>query len=245
MRRSLLYVGCLISALLLWEYFGQSSQGVRLLISCPSLVYRFSNDNWGLLQTATLTTLLESSTGLGLAVAFTFLIMLPCIYFPQVLRFLLPLMIASQVIPLITLAPLLILLFGIGIKSKVVMAGVMCFFPLFINFLSGYTSIPRTTNEMLYLYKASTWFEIIKVNVPLSLPSIFAGLKISATLAVIGAIVSEFNGAEYGLGKNIYIAAKRLEPELMMTSIILTSLLGGLMYGTMWLLERRFGRWYL
>jgi NitT/TauT family transport system permease protein len=137
------------------------------------------------------------------------------------------------------------MVFGIGIKAKIVMAALMCFFPLFINFLSGYISIPRTTNDMLYLYAASTWFKIIRVNIPLALPSIFAGLKISATLSVIGSIVAEFNGADYGLGKNLYLAAKRLEPELMMTSILLTSLLGGIMYGTMWLLERKLGKWYL
>lgn len=245
MKRILLYGACLACVLLAWEYFGRGSNKVRLLLSYPSLVYNYFGNNGALLGQATLFTFLESCAGLLLAAAFTFLIMFACFYSPRLLRFLLPIMIASQVIPLITLAPLLIMFFGIGIRAKIVMAALMCFFPLFINFLSGYISIPRTTNEMLYLYRASTWFRIVRVNVPLSLPHIFAGLKISATLSVIGAIVAEFNGANYGLGKNLYLAAKRLEPELMMTSILITSLLGGIMYGTMWLLERRVGRWYL
>ena len=245
MRRISLYVVCLVSALIVWEYYGRDNNKVRLLVSYPSLVYTYFGSNGSLLLQATLFTFLESFSGLLLAAAFSFSIMFACFYSPRLLRFLLPIMIASQVIPLITLAPLLIMIFGIGIKAKVVMAALMCFFPLFINFLSGYVSIPRTTNEMLYLYGASTWFRITRVNVPLSLPSIFAGLKISATLSVIGAIVAEFNGAEYGLGKNLYLAAKRLEPELVVSSIIITALLGGVMYGMVWLLERRVGRWYL
>jgi ABC-type nitrate/sulfonate/bicarbonate transport system permease component len=245
MKKLALYSACTFITLLLWEYFGRSSNSARLLISYPSLILSYFVDHIELLGKATLITLVESSVGLLLAMVFTFLIMLGCFYFPPVLRFLLPAMVTSQVIPLITLAPLLIMIFGIGIKAKIVMAALMCFFPLFINFLSGYISIPRTTNDLLYLYAASTWFKIIRVNIPLALPSIFAGLKISATLSVIGSIVAEFNGADYGLGKNLYLAAKRLEPELMMTSILLTSLLGGIMYGTMWLLERKFGKWYL
>lgn len=77
------------------------------------------------------------------------------------------------------------------------------------------------------------------------MPNIMTGLKIAATLAVIGAIVAEFNGAEIGLGKNLFLAAKRLEPELMMSSLFLSSLLGGLMYFIIYLIEHRFGKWYL
>ena len=71
------------------------------------------------------------------------------------------------------------------------------------------------------------------------------GLKIAATWSVIGAIVAEFNGADIGLGKNLFLAAKLLEPELMLSSLILSSLLGALMYGLIILIEKRIGKWYL
>jgi NitT/TauT family transport system permease protein len=157
----------------------------------------------------------------------------------------LPVFIGSQVVPIIALAPLLIMIFGIGLKSKVVMAALMCFFPLFMNFLSGVNSIPVTTKELVFIYDASEWFKIFKINFPLSTPYIFTGLKISSTLSVIGAIVAEFNGADFGLGKNLYLSAKRLEPELMMNSLIISILMGGVMYSVVWVLERKFGKWYL
>src|SRR5262249_28192496 len=80
---------------------------------------------------------------------------------------------------------------------------------------------------------------------PMSIPSMFSGMKIAATLSVIGAIVAEFNGSEFGLGKNLFLAAKRLEPELMMTSLVLCSGLGAAFYLTVSLFEHRFGFWYL
>ena len=203
----------------LWEYYGRRYAMVNLLISSPSLVCRYSLENAALLSTATGFTLAESLIGLLLAVIFSFGVMFLCFYFPRVLNVIMPIMVTSQVIPLITLAPLLIMVFGIGLTAKIVMAALLCFFPLFVNFASGYGAIPNTTKELLYLYGAPTWFRIVRVYVPLSLPSILAGLKVSATLSVIGAIVAEFNGADYGLGKNLFLATKRLEPELMISSM--------------------------
>ena len=75
------------------------------------------------------------------------------------------------------------------------------------------------------------------------MPSIMAGLKISATLAVIGAIVAEFNGAEMGLGKNLFLAAKRLEPDLMMSSLLLSTLLGGMFFGLIYYIEKKIINW--
>lgn len=229
----------------LWEYYGRTHGIVRLLISSPSLVYKYSLENAAVLLTATVFTLAESLIGLSLAVIISFGVMFLCFYFPRLLNVIMPIMVTSQVIPLITLAPLLIMLFGIGLTAKIVMASLLCFFPLFVNFAAGYSSIPRTTKELLYLYEAPTWFRIVRINIPLSLPSIVAGLKVSATLSVIGAIVAEFNGADYGLGKNLFLAAKRLEPELMVSSMMITALMGGALYQTIRMIEGRIGKWYL
>jgi NitT/TauT family transport system permease protein len=147
-------------------------------------------------------------------------------------------MITSQVVPLIVLAPFFIILFGIGLPSKIAMASLMCFFPVFINFARGYNSISENIHDFLDINNASIWHRIQHVYFPLSLPNIVAGLKISATLAVIGSIVAEFNGAEVGLGKNLFLSAKRLEPELMMSSLILSSILGFLLYGIILIIER-------
>ena len=112
------------------------------------------------------------------------------------------------------------------------------FFPIFVNFGTGVKSIPPEILEYAYINKASTWKKITNIYFPLSASNIFAGLKIAATLSVIGAIVAEFTGAKIGLGKNLFLSSKRLEPELMMSSLILSTLLGIMLFGLIYVLEK-------
>ena len=117
------------------------------------------------------------------------------------------------------------------------MAALMCFFPVFVNFAQGYKTISNNIHELMHIYNANVWTRIRHVYFPLSMPSIIAGLKVSATLTVIGAIVAEFTGAEVGLGRNLYISALRLEPEMMMSSLLLSALLGLAFYGSIKIIE--------
>ena len=232
-----------IALFMAWEYFGSNNQTARLLLSSPSLIAKYFSENTLILMQATQVTLIEAVAGLLIATVFSFGMMILCFYFPKLMDFVLPIMVTSQVIPLIVLAPFFIILMGIGLGSKIAMAALMCFFPIFVNFAQGYKAISPNIHELMHIYNASALTRIRKVYFPLSMPSIMAGLKISATLAVIGAIVAEFNGAEMGLGKNLFLAAKRLEPDLMMTSLILSTLLGGLFFGTIYILEKKLIKW--
>lgn len=231
--------------MLLWEYFGSNHQSVRFLISSPSLIASYFLDNSGSLWLATLTTFYEASFGLALATLFSFTVMIFCFLFPPLMRFLIPLMITSQVIPVIVLAPFFILWLGIGVESKIAMAAVISFFPIFINFSQGYKAIDEEIHDLLNIYGSKKIFRVLKVYFPLSTPSIMAGLKVSATLAVIGAIVAEFTGAKVGLGKNLFLSAIRLEPDLLMASLICSSLLGGVLYLFIVLIEKFVGSWYV
>ena len=238
MKNKIIYILLIITALLLWEYFGNSNNTVRLLISSPTRVIEYFNMNSSSLLNATGITLIEALIGLIIATSFSFLIMIICFYFPKFLDFIMPMMIGSQVIPLIVLAPFFILLLGIGLSSKVAMAALISFFPIFVNFGTGVKAISPEIMEFAYINKATTWKKIKYIYFPLSAPHIFAGLKIAATLAVIGAIVAEFTGAKFGLGKNLFLSAKRLEPELMMSSLILSTFLGTLLFGVIYILEK-------
>lgn len=243
MKNKILYI--LLSVLLLaaWQYFGSTSQTARLLLSSPSLVGNYFAENYASLLQATQTTLIEAVVGLLIATFFSFSVMILCFYFPKLMDFVLPIMITSQVIPLIVLAPFFIILMGIGLGSKIAMAALMCFFPIFVNFAQGYKAISQNIHELMHIYNADTRTRIRQVYFPLAMPSIMAGLKISATLAVIGAIVAEFNGAEIGLGKNLFLAAKRLEPDLMMSSLLLSTLLGGMFFGVIYYIEKKVCSW--
>lgn len=243
MKKWMLYILLSVLLLALWQYFGSHNQTVRLLISSPTLIAQYFTENAADLLIATRTTLLEAVAGLVIAVIFSFATMILCFYKPQLMDFVLPLMVTSQVVPLIVLAPFFIILMGIGLSSKIAMAALMCFFPIFVNFAQGYKSISTNIHELMYIYNAPLKFNIRNVYFPLSMSSIMAGLKVSATLAVIGAIVAEFNGAEVGLGKNLYLSAKRLEPELMMSSLLLSTFIGFLLFNIIRVIEIKKGNY--
>ena len=238
MKNSLIYIILIIVLIIAWQYYGQTSNVVRLLISSPSNIIAYFGEAYPDLLKATGITLLEAVLGLLIATAFSFTTMVLCFYFPKFLNFVMPIMIGSQVVPLIVLAPFFILLLGIGLSSKVAMAALISFFPIFVNFGTGVNSIPKEILEFAHINKTNTYRKIKNIYFPLALPNIFTGLKIAATLSVIGAIVAEFTGAKIGLGKNLFLSAKRLEPELMMSSLLLSTLLGAVMFGVIILLEK-------
>lgn len=244
-KRNITYFVLIIILSLFWEYSAKNSSNTRLLLSSPSYIFDYFQENYQKLFLATYTTFLESFLGLLTAIALSFGIMILCFYFKKLMSYVLPIMIFSQVVPLITLAPLFIILFGIGLESKVMMAALICFFPIFVSFSNGVKLIDKNIEELMFIYGATTWQKIKYIFFPLALPSLMSGLKVAVTLSVIGAIVAEFNGSEVGLGKNLFIAAKRLEPDLMMSSLFLSSLLGGALYLSIILIEKKIGKWYL
>ena len=247
-RNRNIYGAYLAIALILvpiWEMAARSSPRVRLLLSSPGRILEFSQSHSADLFHATLITGGEALAGMVLATVVSLLLIVIGMYFPRFLAFVLPATIASQVIPLIVLAPFFVIAFGIGMTSKVAMAAVLCFFPTFIGFSQGFRLISRETHDLLDVYDAKRTFRIYRVYLPLSLPSGMAGLKVSATLSVIGAIVAEFTGAEAGLGRNLFLSTIRLNPDLMMASLLAAAALGAVMFGLVHLAERILGKWYL
>lgn len=243
MKRRIIYFGLIIALLIIWQYFGSTNQTVRLLLSSPSLVVDYLGSNLSAMWDATRTTFIEAFLGLLIATTFSFGIMILCFYKPKLMDFVLPIMVTSQVIPLIVLAPFFIILFGFGLSSKIAMAAVISFFPIFVNFAQGYKSIDSNIHELMHINNASLKFRIYNVYFPLSMGSIMAGIKISSTLSIIGAIVAEFSGAESGLGKNLYISAIRLEPDLMMSSLLLSIFIGLFFYSIPLVIEKKLIKW--
>lgn len=243
MKNKISYIVLFIIIIITWQYYGSTSNTVRLLISSPSNILDYISVEFNSLMQATGVTLLEAFLGLIIATLFSFGVMIVCFYFPKFLSFIMPVMVGSQVVPLIVLAPFFILLLGIGISSKIAMAALISFFPIFVNFGAGVKAIPTEILEFSYINKTSVWRKVKYIYFPLALPNIFAGLKVSATLAVIGAIVAEFTGAKIGLGKNLFLSAKRLEPELMMSSLLLSTFLGAMMFGIILILEKVNTKW--
>ena len=151
-----------------------------------------------------------------------------------------PLLVASQTVPKIAIAPLFVIWFGTGLAPKVVIAAVVCFFPTVVNTVQGLRATDPNAVDLLRLVAASRWQVFQKLRFPNALPYFFAGLKISIALAVIGAVIGEWVGANAGLGYLIMYSTQTLRTDLMFAGLVLTALLGVALYLVVVLLERLF-----
>jgi ABC-type nitrate/sulfonate/bicarbonate transport system permease component len=153
-------------------------------------------------------------------------------------RSFLPLIISSQTIPVFAIAPLLILWFGYGIGSKVVMTAIIVFFPIVVNTVEGLKAADPDTLALLKILEASPGQVFFKVRVPQSLPFVFTGIKIGVAVSVIGAVIGEWVGAREGLGYLMIHANAQLQVDLVFASIFYLSILGMGLYGLVVVVER-------
>lgn len=137
-----------------------------------------------------------------------------------------PLAVALKTTPLIAIAPLLVLWFGTGMTSKIVAAAMICFFPMLVNTVKGLRSVDADELELFRSLKARRRDVFLRLQLPRSMPYIFAALKISTSLAVVGAIVGEFVGARAGLGFLILQASYQLDAPQLFVCILLSAALG-------------------
>jgi NitT/TauT family transport system permease protein len=208
------------------------------LVPKPSTVARSLYDNWHTLWSNALVTLEEVLVGFAVAAAGGLLLAIVIAYVPVVARFLYPLIVASQTIPKIAIAPLLIVWFGFGLMPKVIVVFLIAFFPVVIASAVGLRSVDE---HMLYLVRSmgatplQTFFKVRIVN---AVPAIYSGLKIAITLSVVGAIVGEFVGADAGLGYQLLLANGQIDTPLMFAIIVVLSAMGIALFAALSALER-------
>lgn len=154
-----------------------------------------------------------------------------------------PYAIALKTTPIIAMAPLLILWFGTGIASKIVAAALVCFFPILVNTVKGLRAVDDDSLDLFKSYSASKWQIFTKLSLPTALPYIFSALKISTGLAVVGAIVGEFVGANKGIGYVILVSTYHLETVTMFAGIIMSALIGVLFFWVICLIEKKVVFW--
>jgi NitT/TauT family transport system permease protein len=150
-----------------------------------------------------------------------------------------PIIVAIQAVPKIAIAPVLVLWLGYGIKGQVVNVAVVCFFPIFINTLTGLLLRDRTAYEMFMSLGASRFQLFRYLRLPSALPYIFAGLNIGIVFALLGAVVSEFVGAGRGLGYRVLYEKSNFNVEGMYAAIVMLSAIGVVLHGSMGVIERR------
>lgn len=154
-----------------------------------------------------------------------------------------PYIIASQSIPIVAIAPLLVLWFGPGLVSKVLICALIVFFPVLINTIVGLRSVPHELRDLMRSLRASSWQTFKFLEVPSALPVFLGGLRIGATLAVIGAVVGEFVGADRGLGFLINIGRGQYDTALVFVAIFTLVVMALALYGLVVLVESRLLSW--
>jgi NitT/TauT family transport system permease protein len=154
-----------------------------------------------------------------------------------------PIIVVSQIVPKIAIAPLFIAWFGTGMTSSLLLAVLITFFPMTINAALGFQSIDEDTHRMARAFMGSDWDIFWKIRMPNGLPYIFSGMKISITLAFIGVVVSEFVASQEGIGYLIKLAGGLLDTPLMMAAITVLSISGLVIYGLIVLAEHHLIYW--
>jgi NitT/TauT family transport system permease protein len=154
-----------------------------------------------------------------------------------------PLLVASQSIPKVAVAPILLVWFGTGIESKLAMAFVIAFFPIVVDTATGLRSTSPDLLELARSLQCSRFQTFFKIQIPSALPSIFSGAKIAVTLAVIGAVIGEFIGSNEGLGNLLLTANSQLNTPLAWASLVVLSVLGMILYGAVVLAEKILMPW--
>jgi NitT/TauT family transport system permease protein len=227
-----------VTLIALWEAATHVFVIPPFLLPAPSAIALSMQANAALLLTNGWITTVEIVLGFLLSIVVGIPLALAIFLWPPFSRSVLPLLVSSQAMPKVAIAPLLLVWFGFGLLPKVLIAFLIAFFPIVINTAVGLGSIEP---EKIYLARSmgfgatATFF---KIRLPNALPAIFGGLKISITLAVVGAVVGEFVGGDAGLGYLLMVANGSMDTQLLFGGIVALTILGVALFVLVELAER-------
>lgn len=240
--------GCALVTLLIFLAFfewGTPVLGVkRYLLPAPSGVVQYLLRARNELLVHAGVTMVESVGGFLVGSVAGFVLAVVFVHARPIEDALYPWAVVSQTIPLVALAPLLLMWFGNGMLPRLAMAALCTFFPVLVNTTHGLRQTDPRLLDLLYAYAANRWQVFRFARLPSALPALFSGLKIGSILAITGALVGEFSGAARGLGFVITVATYHMETEQAFAAITIASLLGVGWYGLLSWVERRIVFWY-
>ncbi len=234
----------MLSLLIIWQAVVQLSNIPEWLLPSPVRVLTTFWEVLPLLLHHSQSTLL--ATGAGLLTAITVAVALAAVmdFSPCVKQGVYPLLVISQTIPIISIAPLLIIWLGFGLLPKVVVVALVCFFPIVVSMVEGMESADPGMVNLLRVMGSSRWQIIKLVRFPAALPSFFAGLKIGGTYAVMGAVIGEWLGAASGLGVFMTRASYAYQLDRVLAAILVISLVSLLIFALIETTARLSMPWY-
>jgi len=226
-----------------WDWIANALNIKPYLVPAPSDVAQSLWNDRGLLGDNLWVTLREVLAGfaIALAVGFGFAIAL---HRSEVLRrAFYPLLLGSQTIPIIAIAPILVVWLGYGIGPKLAIIALICFFPITVNTLDGLRTVDPDLLRMMRTLDAGPWRTLWRVEVPTAMPFIFSGAKIAIVVSVIGAVFGEWAGADSGLGHLILTAQGQVLTARVFAAVVVLSAIAIALFAAVTLIERRFGWW--
>ena len=235
-----------VAGIVIWEGIVRGFGIENFLLPAPSDITQTLWTDRGELASAAFFTFREAVAGFAVGCSAGFLVALVLARWRLLQAAVMPYAIAAGAIPIIAFAPITNNWFGVtGMTSKIVIAAILCFFPVMVNTTRGLTSVPASAIELMRSYAASETTIFRRVRLPNSLPYVFSGLKVATVLAMIGAIVGDyFGGAPGALGVEIRRWVGIFAFDQAWAGIVLASALGILFYGSVALVERLTMGWH-
>jgi NitT/TauT family transport system permease protein len=233
-----------ISSIVAWEIAIVAFGVKEFLVPAPSkVVLQLFNRNLSWPYHFWVTTW-ETVAGFLVAAVFGITVAYLIVHYRRLNRILYPYILLAQIVPKVAIAPLFFIWFGFGELPKVLVAFLVAFFPIIIDTVVGLHAADPDMLDFMRTLGASPYKTFVKVKLPAALPHIFGGFKVAITLAVIGAVIGEFVGAESGLGYMIIRAQSHFRTDQVFASLFLLSLLGMLLFLTFVVMERLAIPWY-
>ncbi len=233
-------VACLVC---LWQVYAQLSGISPTTLPPPSRVLVQTWQNRLALFDNLLPTLGATLAGFACSLAAAFALSIAVDFSPTLRRALFPIFIISQTLPLVAIAPLVVLWFGFGLAPKIMLVALVTFFPMLVALVEGYAATEAEMEDLLASMGASRWKRFLLARLPSALPYFFAGLRISITYAVVGAIFAEYAGAAKGLGIYILNAKNNFRPDLVLAAVLVSSALTLVLFAATFLLQRIAAPW--
>ena len=227
----------------LWQLYAAVGGVDPIVLPAPSDVAKAVWDDRGVLGSNLAVTAEEVALGLLIAIAAAILLALAIHLSPTLRRAVLPLLVASQAVPIVIVAPLLVAWLGYNLAPRLVIVAVVAFFPIVVTTLDGLAGADPSLHKLLRTLGASRWQSLRHVDAPSALPALLSGTKIAVAVAVIGAVFAEQAGSTDGLGHLATQASNQLETPRAYAAVVVLAALAIALFGTLALAERRLVPW--
>jgi ABC-type nitrate/sulfonate/bicarbonate transport system permease component len=214
------------------------------LLPAPSVIAATLVVHWPLLWGHTVVTFLEVIIGFGVSLLCGVLLACSMAFSRTLERALYPFVIASQTVPIIVIAPLLLIWMGYGLAPKVVVVGLIGFFPIVVNLIDGLKAVDPDVVNLLRVMGASRWQLFIKVQWPSALPFLFSGIRVAMAVSVIGAVIGEWMGSSQGLGYLMLRSKPQFLTERVFAAIVVLSAMGVALFVLVGVCERLAIPWW-